>query len=149
MPDRGEAEMHLSRETRYAIRALLELARHPTGRWIDARHIAGATHLPVAFLHKILRQLTIAGVLDSRRGRGYALSRPPLEITLFDVLVAIEGQDIFGGRCIFWREECSTSDPCELHFRWAELKPAMEEALGRTTLAEVAAAGLPAELRPA
>ncbi|HEX6844893.1 MAG TPA: Rrf2 family transcriptional regulator [Actinomycetota bacterium] len=135
--------MRLSRESRYAIRALMELARHAPGERVDARHIAAEARLPVAFLQKILRQLTVAGILESRRGQGYMLARPPEAITLRETLEAIEGNDVFGGRCIFWKEECSSEDPCELHFRWRELKPAVEDAIARTTLAEIVEAGGP------
>jgi Rrf2 family protein len=121
----------------------MELARRVPGARVDARHIAVEARLPVAFLQKILRQLTVAGILESRRGQGYTLARPPEEITLRDTLVAIEGDDVFGGRCIFWKEECSSEDPCELHFRWRELKPAVEEAIARTTLTEIVEAGGP------
>ena len=137
--------MRLARESRYAVRALIVLARYAQGRMVDAKRIAAEAGLPVAFLHKILRQLTVAGVVESRRGSGYTLARPPAAISMGDVIAAIEGPDALGGRCIFWREECSADDPCELHFRWQELKPAIEGTLARTTLAEVIEAdGLPA-----
>jgi DNA-binding IscR family transcriptional regulator len=45
-----------------------------------------------------------------------------------------------------WREECSESDPCELDFRWKGLKPAVEDAIARTTLDEVRRRGMPAHL---
>jgi Rrf2 family protein len=135
--------MRLSRESRYAIRALTELARHGPGEMVDARQIAERADLPLAFLQKIMRALTVADVVHSRRGQGYTLSRPPEQIALREVLVAAEGGDLFGGRCIFWREECSTENPCELHFRWRELQPQVEDAIARTTLAEVIEAGVP------
>jgi Rrf2 family transcriptional regulator, iron-sulfur cluster assembly transcription factor len=138
--------MRLSRESRYAIEALLTLADDGPGRYVGTRRIAAQAGLPMAYLQKILRQLARAGVLEAARGRGFALSRPSTEISLREVLVAIEGADLFGGRCIFWREECSESDPCELHFRWKELKPAVEDAIARTTLDEVRRRGVPAHL---
>jgi Rrf2 family protein len=140
--------MRLSRETRYAIEALVALSTHPPGEAVDARTIALEAGLPVAFLQKILRSLAVGGVVAARRGRGFTLARGPAAITMQEVLSAVEGKDVFGGRCIFWREECSTDAPCALHFRWRELRPAMEESIGRTTLAEVRDAGaLPVGLR--
>lgn len=135
--------MRLTRDSRYAIEALLVLADHTPGESIDARTIADEAGLPVAYLHKILRSLTVAGVLASRRGHGYTLARGPASITMREVLVAIEGPDVFGGRCIFWRVDCSAEDPCELHFRWREVSPAAEEAIATATLAQIRAAGLP------
>jgi Rrf2 family protein len=133
--------MRLSRESRYAIEALLALAEHPPGELVDAKTIADEAGLPTAYLQKILRTLAVHGVVSSRRGRGFALAQGPAAITMRDVLVAIEGPDVFGGRCIFWREECSSEQPCELHFRWREVKPAVEESIARTTLAEIREAG--------
>ena len=135
--------MRLSRESRYAIKALLALADHPPGELVDARTIAGDADLPVAYLHKILRALTVGGVVASRRGRGYTLARGPGAITVREILIAVEGPDVFEGRCIFWRVDCSVENPCELHFRWREVKPVAEEAIASTTLAEIREARLP------
>lgn len=131
--------MRLARESRYAIEALLVLAEHEPDTFVDARDVVDAAGLPLAYLHKIMRALAEGGVLVSRRGRGYALARAPEEITMAEVLVAVEGADVFGGRCVFWREECSAEDPCELHFRWRDVRPLIETAIGGTTLAEVRA----------
>jgi Rrf2 family protein len=133
--------MRLSRESRYAVQALVFMAaRAPEDGYVGAREIAAGAGLPVAYLHKILRQLTVGGLLRSRRGAGYALARPIDRIALRDVLSTIEGPKVFGGRCIFWREECSEADPCELHFVWKELEPTVEARIGVTTLAEIATA---------
>lgn len=129
--------MRLSRETRYAVLALAELAGHPEGEIVEARTLARASLLPAPFLQKILAMLAAAGVLDSYRGRGYRLARPATDIPFAEVLAAV-GDDAFGDRrCIFWREECSADDPCPLHFRWRELRPAMEAGLGQLSLDEI------------
>ncbi len=133
--------MRLSRETRYGIEALLVLSTYPPGELVDAGTIADRAGLPPAYLQKILRQLARGGVVSARRGHGFTLSRGPSAIAMRDVLVAIEGEDVFGKRCIFWREECSSEDPCELHFVWRELKPEVEDTIARTTLAEIREAG--------
>jgi Rrf2 family protein len=133
--------VRLSRESRYAIEALVALASHPPGEVVDAKTIADEAGLPAAYLQKILRMLAVAGVVASRRGRGFALARGPEAITMRDVLGAAEGPEVFGGRCIFWREECSSEHPCELHFRWRELQPGVEESIANTTLAEIREAG--------
>ena len=132
--------MRLARESRYAIEALMVLASRRSDDFVGAREIGEVADLALAYLHKILRQLVEAGVVRSQRGRGYRLARPPSDTTLRDVLTAVEGPDVFGGRCIFWREGCSPLDPCELHFRWKELKPVMEERIAETTLEQIVAA---------
>jgi Rrf2 family protein len=134
--------MRLSRESHYAILALGELAGHEDGEIVEARVLAGAADLPAPFLQKILATLAAAGVLESYRGRGYRLAKPASETLLVEILEAV-GDDAFGGRrCIFWREECSADDPCPLHFRWRELRPTMEEALGQLTLHQIREHGL-------
>lgn len=135
--------MRLSRESRYAIEALVALAAHTPGEVVGARQIADEASLPPAYLHKILRQLAVAGVVTSRRGAGYALARGPHAITISEVLDAIEGEAALQTRCIFWKEDCSNEAPCDLHFRWRELRPMIQRTLDETSIADVAAANAP------
>jgi Rrf2 family protein len=130
--------VQLSRETRYAIEALVELARRPSGRLVDSRELAGAVDAPAPFLAKALQALARAGVLASMRGGGYALARPPAQIRLSEIVAAIEGRGLFAdGECIFWRSDCSADAPCPLHWRWRELRPRLEERMAGTTLEEI------------
>lgn len=140
--------MRLSRESRYAIEALVAFSAHAPGEVVEARQIAREASLPPAYLHKILRQLAVAGVVTSRRGAGYALARGPHAITISEVLGAIEGEAALETRCIFWREDCSNETPCELHFRWRELRPVIQRTLDDTTIADVAAANAPFFVAP-
>jgi Rrf2 family protein len=132
--------MRLSRELRYAVRALVVLAEAPDG-YVAAETIATRAGLPAAYLRKVLRRLVVAGVLSSRRGRGFSLARRASAIRLREVMRAIEGERPFDRRCIFWREQCSESDPCELHFLWKEIRPRVEREIGGATLQEVASSG--------
>jgi Rrf2 family protein len=129
--------MRLSRESRYAILALGKLAEHADGEIVEARVLARAAQLPAPFLQKILAMLAAGGVLESYRGHGYRLARRADDITLADILDAV-GEDAFGERrCVFWREACSADAPCPLHFRWAEIRPTVEYALGDLTLSRI------------
>jgi Rrf2 family protein len=136
--------MRLARESRYAIEALVVLAGREGNAVMDAREIADEARLPAPFLSKILRSLALGGVLRSRRGQGYTLARAPEEVSLEEVLRAVEGDEVIWDSCIFWREECDAEHPCPLHFRWAELKPGIQRAMGSVTLAEVARNGFAA-----
>jgi len=135
--------VRLSRESRYAIQALVSLSSHPPGEVLDARAIAEDARLPVPYLQKILRELAIGGLLTSQRGHGYAMARGPHAITITDVLDVIEGEGALERRCIFWRVDCSTDDPCELHFRWREVRPEILRRLTDTTIADVRDANTP------
>lgn len=137
--------MRLARDSRYAIEALVVLASMPVGDMMEAREIADVAHLPAPFLSKIMRSLALGGVLRSQRGKGYVLARPAEDIVLDDVLRAVEGEDVIWDACIFWREECDTKNPCPLHFRWQDLKPGIQGAMGSITLSEIAERGLQSE----
>ncbi|MCS7171893.1 MAG: Rrf2 family transcriptional regulator [Armatimonadetes bacterium] len=127
--------MRLTRETEYALRALSYLAGLSGGEAAPASRVAQACGLPREFLSKTLRRLVRLGLLRSSRGRsrGYALTRSPREISVREVLEAVEGPDYFR-RCVFWDSRCSEDRPCVLHPVWAGVRPQLVEALGRITL---------------
>ncbi len=85
--------MQLNQATDYAFRAVLYLSMQPPGEVIEARAIAGSLVIPNRFLLKIMRLLAKGGIVRSFQGvgGGYALARNPGEITLKDVVEAIEG----------------------------------------------------------
>jgi Rrf2 family protein len=85
--------MKLTSAGRYAVQALVHLARLPPGAWGRAREIAGAAGLPDTFLAKVLGQLVKAGLARSVKGPrgGYSLARAPKEITLLDIIEAVDG----------------------------------------------------------
>ena len=74
---------------------MAELARlHGSGELAQIEHLAETEEVPANFLAQILLKLRNHGLITSRRGNqgGYTLARPPEEISLFDILVAVEGQ---------------------------------------------------------
>ncbi len=85
--------MKLSRTVAYAIQATLQLARSQTGQPVPCSQLAAEGHMPERFLLQILRSLVIHGVLHSTRGvdGGYVLNRKPNEISLLEVIEAIDG----------------------------------------------------------
>jgi len=132
--------MKLGRESLYAIEGLFALAAKPLGTVMLLRDIAKARGVPQTFLAKIFQKLNRAGIVTSSRGavRGYALLRRPKDIKLKEVLLAVEGPDLFD-RCIFWGDRCADVDPCPMHFRWKKLREqVIEDLMERTTIAEVA-----------
>jgi Rrf2 family iron-sulfur cluster assembly transcriptional regulator len=85
--------LRVTTRTRYAIRALYHLAFHRSGQATQAKEIADAQKIPLRFLEQILQDLRRAGLIEARRGPrgGYALARPPAEISMADVLRAVRG----------------------------------------------------------
>lgn len=88
-----------SRAAEAALRALPLLdPRGPSAPGVLVRELAERARLPEPFLAKVLQRLAQAGVLRSRKGRagGFVLGRPAAEITLADVVLALEGRDDLG-----------------------------------------------------
>ncbi len=80
--------MKLSRTVAYAVRATIQLAQMSTDRPIPCSKLASEGNMPERFLLQILRNLVTHGILRSTRGvdGGYALTRPPEDISLLDVI---------------------------------------------------------------
>lgn len=85
--------MKLSRTVEYAVQAMLQLAQHDRGTPVPCSKLAATGQMPERFLLQILRSLVTHGILSSTRGvdGGYALERPIDEISLLEVIEAIDG----------------------------------------------------------
>ena len=140
--------MRVSAKADYALRAAVELAAHDQGRPLKGELIASAQGIPLRFLENILGELRTAGVLDSRRGAegGYLLARAPTEITLGDVIRAVDGPlaNVTGTRPESLEYE-GVSAP--LRDVWVAVRTSLRSVLDEVTLADVAAGSLPIEVR--
>lgn len=86
--------MKISARVDYACRVLVELARHHgSGNLAQIEHLARTEQIPQNFLAQILGDLRHGGLITSRRGiqGGYALARPPEQISLYDIIIAVDG----------------------------------------------------------
>lgn len=132
--------MRIGRESAYAIEGLLALAAKPIGTVMLLRDIASSRNMPRSFLAKIFQKLSRSGIVVSSRGavRGYALARAKTEITVKEILLAIEGTDFFN-HCILWSDRCADANPCALHNRWNKVRDGIVNKLMEgTTLADLA-----------
>ena len=114
----GQGPMMLTMKTRYALRALVAVAREPVLPMMTA-DIAESQDIPKKFLGQILVELVQGGFLRRRKGKkgGYLLSKPPEAITLFAVIRTLQGT-ISPAPCLDdpeWR-----CDGCENHCRLRE-----------------------------
>lgn len=139
--------MHISAKADYGMRALLELVaarREDPRRLVKGEAIASAQGIPLKFLEGILRQLRQAGIIASQRGAdgGYRLDRDPAEVTVADVVRALDGPlaAVRGER----PEELEYAG-ASAHLRevWIALRAAMRMVLEHTTLQDVADNALP------
>ena len=130
--------MILSRESEYALDGLVVLARQPHGKIMTVKEIAEARQLPSGFLARIFQKLRRHKLVSSHRGavRGYALARPPSEITLREILEAIEGPGLFE-RCVFRSRQCDAHDPCKLHKGWLTMREKLQRVTDEITLEDV------------
>jgi Rrf2 family iron-sulfur cluster assembly transcriptional regulator len=126
----------------YASRALVSLALHADdGRPNSVRDVAERTGLPQPYLEQILLALKGAGLVRSKRGvgGGYVLARPPAEITLAEIVGAVEGPIAAGD---FGEPHttgaCDHEGQCVLLSIWAEVGVQMRLQLGSITLADIA-----------
>ena len=140
--------MRITAKADYAVRAAVELAASSDGQPIKGEHLAEAQEIPLQFLEHILLELKHARLVRARRGArgGYWLARAPEEITLADVIRAVEGplaniQDSAP-------EATHYPGPAE-HLRdvWIAVRANLRAVLENITLADLTAGDLPAELR--
>ena len=110
--------MHLglTREGDYAVRAMLALAAHETSEPLSSRRIAEEWRIPARFLIQVLGRLSDRGLVTAALGRngGYRLGRPAAEISLLDVVTAIEEQPI-ERRCVLRGGPCLPDGSCLVH----------------------------------
>ena len=123
--------MKISVKVDYACRVLAEMARlHGAGTLAQIEQLAAVEAVPPNFLAQILGALREGGVVTSKRGiqGGYALARPPEQITLYDIMQAIDGELLefsgnFEGRSGRRMKEV-----------WSELRAALDEKARAITL---------------
>jgi Rrf2 family protein len=140
--------VRVSAKTDYAIRAALELAAAGDDRPVKGERIATAQAIPLRFLENILMQLRHAGLVESRRGAegGYRLARTPAEITLADVIRAIDGPlaGVQGDRPEKLGFEGVAAPMREV---WIAVRASLRSVLEQITLADVIAGELPDHVR--
>jgi Rrf2 family protein len=140
--------VRVSAKTDYALRAALELAAAPDEKPVKGERIATAQAIPLRFLENILMQLRHAGLVDSRRGAegGYRLARPASEVTLADVIRAIDGPlaGVSGARPETLGFE-GVAEP--MRDVWIAVRASLRGVLERVTLADVVGGELPPHVR--
>jgi Rrf2 family protein len=125
----------------YASRALLSLALHGAETPTSVRDIAVRTALPQPYLEQILLALKGAGLVRSKRGvgGGYVLARPPEEITLSQIVSAVDGPIVAGDFGLPHENgACDHEGQCVLLAVWVDVGEHMRRHLDSYTLADMA-----------
>jgi Rrf2 family protein len=130
-------KLELSSEGRYALRALVYLAREAErGELVTADRISAEAAVPRRLLARVMAKLSRAGLVQSSEGRGGGsrLARPPEDLTLRDAVEAVEGPFEIT-HCIMQQRPCGEGRPCALHDAWSKGQNVVLEHLGTQTLA--------------
>jgi Rrf2 family protein len=142
--DRAKCGVHavLSQKCKYALRALLVLARAPDTELLLVGDIAEQERLPRKFLEAILLELKRHGVVRSRRGRGggYALAKAPQAITFGQVVRMMDGP-LAPIACVsvnYYRpcSDCKDERTCEIRRVMRQVREAIVAVMDNTTLAD-------------
>ncbi len=132
--------MNINQATDYGFRAVLYLAKAEGREWIDAPTISEHEVIPIRFLLKIMPSLIKAGIVWSQRGigGGYALARAPKDITLLEVIEAIEGP-IYLNRCLDDEAYCSKHGAavCKIHRALEEIQDNLVNELDHRNFADL------------
>ena len=132
--------MIYSTSTKYAVVALIKLSVRQNDRPVQIKEISESTGIPYHFLAKLIQTLVKAGILSSTKGRGGGLKfvRSPEEITIAEVVKAIDGQQAFQS-CIFGLQSCDGTKNCPMHSVWGPIRDQIINFLENTTVADLGA----------
>jgi Rrf2 family transcriptional regulator, iron-sulfur cluster assembly transcription factor len=132
--------MIFSSPTEYAFRGLSEMAIRGDDQRVMLDELVAGTNLPRDFMAKVFQRLVHAGLLRSSKGRGggFSLSRPAHQITMMQIVEAIEGPQLMD-RCVVGLEKCHDHMPCPQHDLYKPIRQRLKDYLHTTTLADLAA----------
>ena len=127
--------LKLVRADDYAVRAMIHLACLPEGTTALRNEIAEAQTIPGSFMAKILRRLVRARLLNSSRGvkGGFCLAKPASEISMLDILQAIEGP-LSIARCVPDPRGCEWASGCPAEAVWSSVQTAVTDILQNADL---------------
>lgn len=132
--------MRLTAKSEYGVLAAIDLACNWGGGPVSAREIAERRAIPPRFLEQLFVPLRRAGLVTAVRGAkgGFVLTRPPEEITVLDIVEALEGS-LTASVCDSQKgANCSKNASCAAAPVWASATAALRDVFAGTTLASLA-----------
>ncbi|GAB3284845.1 RrF2 family transcriptional regulator [Microbacterium lacusdiani] len=141
--------MRISARADYAVRAVVALAQARLDGLIRAETIAADEEIPTAFLESILTQLRRAGLIESRRGAGggFRLRRPAEEVTVADVVRAVDGPLVYVRDVRPSEMEYPQAGGRAMVELWVALRASVRNVLETTSIADLAEGRLPSVVR--
>ena len=134
--------MQITRQADYAVRAVYHLTKLGPDSRAATSKIAEEQRIPPSFLAKIISQLSVAGLLHTSRGArgGVSLARDPKEISLLDVVEAIDGP-ILLNECVADGAGCTFTEDCPMRPIWCEAQEHLVGRLSNTNFADISKNG--------
>ena len=129
--------MLVTRETDYAVRCIIYLAKD-ADQVSSVTEVSQSMQIPKSFLAKIFQRLVRAGLVESIRGMngGFRLKKKPSEISLLDIMEAIQGQSCINV-CAVDSKKCKRSALCSVHPVWVGLRSDVDKRLRSQTIASL------------
>lgn len=130
--------MKLSTKGRYGLRALIDLALYSENETVSIQSIARRQNISDSYLEQLMRKLRSAGLIVSVRGAqgGYKLARPANEISVGDVLRALEGS-LEAVTCGGEDNSCQGADLCVTKFVWERINSSIRDTVDSIKLSQL------------
>lgn len=130
--------MQFSTKVRYAARAMIEIAKNYKDDPIQLNDIACKQEISVKYLEQIMSPLRARGFVRTQKGSrgGYHLAVKPEDITLYDIILSIEGT-LAPVSCVDDESSCSRAQNCVTKDVWSRVRDAVQKELQAKTLAEL------------
>ncbi len=131
----------LSNTSKYALRAAIYIAFHAAdGKKIGIKTISDDLNIPSPFLAKILQVLAKHKILSSTKGPkgGFGIGRDPFEVSLYDIIYIMDGDDLFK-RCLISLRICNEDDvQCPMHSKYEKIRNQLIETFKQQSIGKLA-----------
>lgn len=130
--------MKISTKGRYGLKAVIDLALNDSQKSVTIKSIAERQNISETYLEQLIPNLKKAGIVKSVRGAqgGYFLSREPKDITVGQILRALEGSLALVG-CVDNSIECNGKDECISRIVWEKIQKSIDNTIDNITLEEL------------
>ncbi len=124
-----------SNSTKYAIRTIEYLLLNQDQDKLSVIKLATELDIPQPYLSKIMQQLSKGNIISSTKGRGggFYLSNENLKRPLIDIVICIEGYNVFD-KCVLGLNKCSDENPCMLHAHFKIFKNSLEKSICKDSI---------------
>jgi len=131
--------IEITKASEYSLRAAIALVDfYETNQTATVSEIANSESIPESFLRKLLKPLIRAEIIRSERGYsgGITLAKPPDEISVLDIIEAVDGK-LSLNNCVLQPSECSLSSTCTIHGLWVDTTNLLSDYLKKFTLDDI------------